>query len=187
MRSITMKRLTHTPRLCSPRVNLRSIHSLRPTQYPAAHSVRHYSQPVNKPNFESRKQSVTDRHRIDRQSTEYTSSGTDSSVADRGDVSFDPNKSLDPEQARELAAKGEPADSPNPLEFSPANPAVSDTSREAEGGRNTWSEKSETKGGFFGAKSKATDGKMGNEDKVFKGFDRRKEGQTPTVVPPGSR
>jgi hypothetical protein len=179
-----MKRLIHSPRPCSPRLNLETIQPLRITSQPPAF-IRANSDSRLSQNFDSRKKAQTDTQHLDRQSTEYTASGTDSSVADRGDVSFDPAKSLDPQQARELAGKGTAA--ANPLEVSPANPAVSSTSREVEGGRDSWSQKSETRG-FFGEKAKATDGKVGEQHKrVFKGFDRRKEGQTPRYIKPGSR
>lgn len=182
-----MKRLVASPRPSSLRLTPQAIHALRfPTQTSAV--PRTYASGTVDKNFDSRKAAIADRHKLDSQSTEYSGSGTDDAVAERSDVSFDPAKSLDPEQARELTGRGGDHET-NPLEVSPANRAVSETSREAEGGRNTESVKGETTSYFSKTTLKKGDGKMGmgGEKKVFKGFDRRKEGQTPTYIKPGSR
>lgn len=184
-----MKRLIASPRPSSPRLTPQTVHALRfPPQTPPP-SRTYASGGTFDKNFDSRKAAVTDRHRLDSQSIDYTGSGTDAAVAERSDVSFDPSKSsVDPEQARKLAGQGGDH-KVNPLEVSPANRAVSETSREAEGGRNTVSVKGETMSYFSKTTVKKGDRKMGmgGEKKVFKGFDRRQERQTPTVVKPGSR
>lgn len=178
LRRCTMKRLITSPRASSPRLNLETIQALR-LHPQATPSPRAYSEAVDK-NFDSRKAAIADRHRLDSQTTENTGTGTDASVAERADVSFDPTKSLDPEHARQRAGQGE--SNINPLEVSSANKDVSETSREAETGRDTVSVRKETTS-YFSKTLKAGHGEAGE----FKGFDRRKEGQTPTYVKPGSR
>ncbi|KAI6244619.1 hypothetical protein HI914_07411 [Erysiphe necator] len=69
-----------------------------------------------------------DRESMDPTSTEYSKSGTDSSVAAEGKASFDPNVTK-PEQIKDLAGKG---NEQNPLEVSPANTELSKSTKRSE-------------------------------------------------------
>lgn len=130
------------------------------TAYRGANSStdRPATQTVNQ-DFNDKKSTHLERDKVYGQSAEYTGSGTDDAVAARQDIAFNASKtaSLDPEHARKEAGKGDV--DVNPLEVSPANREVSETSREIEGGAGEHVEvKKETKTYKF---TKSADGKMG--------------------------
>lgn len=67
---------------------------------------------------------------MDTQPNEYAKSGTDAATA-HDSAAFDPKSSNDPEEARKQADNG---DGDNPLDVSPANPALSSGTSEVSGG-----------------------------------------------------
>lgn len=134
--------------------------------------------------FESKKLAQDDRNKIDGQTTEYSQSGTDNAVAAQN-ISFEPSQSKDPRDA--ISNAGGPSTLSNPLEVSPADPDLSTTTSEAQTAidQKTTMSQSRTYYGPSG-KSKTTVSTI-EKKKVHKGFDRRKPGQSPTIIKPGSR
>lgn len=76
---------------------------------------------------------MEDRHAIDRQSDETSKSGTDDVVAAQSNISFGKNE--DETDHSELLSKAGRQDHwSNPLDVSPANPRMSESTTEVEGG-----------------------------------------------------
>ncbi|KAK5083894.1 hypothetical protein LTR05_006401 [Lithohypha guttulata] len=98
-----------------------------------------------------------DREKIDRQSDEYSKSGTEEETAAQDHAAFDPNSSNDPEEAMKEAGKGNDV---NPLDASPANPGLSSGTSEVSGGADK--KKSEGGGGREGG-GDSTGAKSGGE------------------------
>ncbi|KAI9886093.1 MAG: Protein kinase C-like 1 [Watsoniomyces obsoletus] len=104
-----------------------------------------------------------DKDSINREATEYSKSGTDDSTAAQEEASFDPNiTSPDAEQAKAGEGMGvsnqnrPEVSQPNPLDVSPANPEVSKTRPDDEGGPEHAPgerERSRTSGGGSGKKN----------------------------------
>lgn len=120
---------------------------------------------------------------IDTQTSEYSKSGSDDAVAAMQTTSFDPSEPTDPEESKERLSKHS---SNNPLEISPANRTISDTTSEIEGGST---DKRKTGGSTYAGDSsrKSKPSELLDEKKVGSGFDRRKKGETPATFAPGSR
>ena len=72
-----------------------------------------------------------DRTKIDRQSNEYSKSGTDDNLAAQSRTSFDPTRSNDPADSR--VTSGHDNSSNNPLDVSPANREISQGTEEETG------------------------------------------------------
>lgn len=111
-----------------------------------------------------------DRSKIDRQSTEYSKSGTDDAVANQ-ETSFDPRRARNPEEARdEIDRKGTRY---KPLNVSPANPSVSS---DAEGQyrvkRKDGDKRTTTT--YHGNPSMKIQSTGANQEKVYAGSDTRK-------------
>lgn len=79
---------------------------------------------------QKQKEAQLDRTKIDRQSNEYSKSGTDDASAEQENAAFDPNSSNDPKEAMKEAGKG----SDQPLDMSPADPEVSSGTSEVSPG-----------------------------------------------------
>lgn len=79
---------------------------------------------------ESKKLAHKDNLHIDRQSYEYTASGTDDAIGGEQQLSYDHTVSNDPEEAVKLA--GNLGQKYNPLEVSAANPKVSTVGSQGE-------------------------------------------------------
>jgi hypothetical protein len=72
-----------------------------------------------------------DRHKINTDANEYAKSGTDDTAAGNEEAAFDPNIT-DPQEAKKKAGEGNKV---NPLDASPANPEISQGTRESSGKR----------------------------------------------------
>jgi hypothetical protein len=72
-----------------------------------------------------------DRHKINTDANEYSKSGTDDTAAGNEEAAFDPNIT-DPQEAKRKAGEGNKV---NPLDASPANPEISQGTRESSGNR----------------------------------------------------
>lgn len=79
---------------------------------------------------EAKKDAQLDSKQVDRQSYEYSLSGTDDAVAGQTNIVFEGGKNMSPEEARELA--GQASSEHKTLEFSPANQDISETGINAE-------------------------------------------------------
>jgi hypothetical protein len=120
---------------------------------------------------------------IDTQTSEYSKSGSDDAVAAMHTTSFDPSEPTDPEESKERLSKHSLN---NPLEVSPANKTISDTTSEMEGGGT---DRRKTGGSTYAGDSsrKSKPSELLDEKKVGSGFDRRKKSETPATFAPGSR
>lgn len=132
-------RLTFRRALSSTqRLSIRSYHA---SPFRLAATQGHDSTSHPNPQREAQK----DREKIDRQSNEYSKSGTEEATAAQDKAAFDPNSSNDPDEARKEAGKGNDV---NPLDASPANPELSSGTSEVSGGADK--KKSEEGGGRQG-------------------------------------
>lgn len=103
------------------------LRSYRASPFRLAATEGHDSTQHPNPQREAQK----DREKIDRQSNEYSKSGTEEETAAQDKAAFDPNSSNDPEEAMKEAGKGNDV---NPLDASPANPGLSSGTSEVSGG-----------------------------------------------------
>jgi len=124
------------------------------------------------------------RHNIDRQSDETSKSGTDDAVAAQSTLSFDPDRSGDPEQVRRETARS----NSNPLEASPANREMSTGTVEVEGGTGTKTAEVTVKEGSYRRESGTKKAEAGFEKKAFAGSSKvAKDKERPPMIRPGSR
>lgn len=79
---------------------------------------------------ENKRDAQLESKNIDRQSYEYSLSGTDDAVAGQTNIVFDGSKNVTPEEARELS--GRASSKHKTLEFSPANSDISNTGIDVE-------------------------------------------------------
>ncbi|KAI1615681.1 hypothetical protein EDD36DRAFT_433396 [Exophiala viscosa] len=125
-----------------------------------------------------KKQAQQNRHKIDRQSYEYSQSGTDDAVASQS-ISFE-NKSTDPEALRK--ASGKENDWSNPLDASPANQSMSAQTVEVRGDETTPTNSVTKEKGMSRSESTTKSGKPGAEKQVFAGSTKAaKEKRVPMV------
>lgn len=128
-----------------------------------------------------KKQAQQNRHKIDRQSYEYSQSGTDDAVAAQS-TSFD-NKSTDPEALRE--ASGKENKWSNPLNASPANRSMSQHTDEVRGDETTRPVTKEK--GMSRSDSSTKSAKPGFEKEAFAGSSKTGKKEYPQMVEQGSR
>lgn len=135
------------------------------------------------------RQAQEDSTGIDRQSNEYSKTGSDDAVADLENVSFESSAKDDPESANERVNRAGNMRN-NPLEVSPANRKVSEHTAEIAGDAGTHAARtpSTQSGSSYHAES-SRKVKSSEQKKDFKGFDRRskEEKESPHSVIPGSR
>ncbi|KAK4944341.1 hypothetical protein LTR10_016227 [Elasticomyces elasticus] len=127
---------------------------------------------------EQKKQAQQNRHKIDRQSYEYSQSGTDDAVASQS-VAFE-NKSTDPEALRE--ASGKENNWSNPLHASPANQSMSAQTVEVRGDETTPTKSVSKEKGMSRSEPTTKSGKPGAEKQAFAGSTKAaKEKRVPMV------
>ena len=135
------------------------------------------------------RQAQEDATGIDRQSNEYSKTGSDDAVAGLENVSFEPSTKDSPEAANERVNRAGDMRN-NPLEVSPANRKVSEHTAEIDGDAGTHAARtpSNQSGSSYHAES-SRKVKSSAPKKEFKGFDRRskEEKDSPHSVIPGSR
>lgn len=103
----------------------------RSQAYLQPHSHRSLSTTHTHLSSESDKKSaVKDREKINTDADEYSQSTTDDDTARNEEAAFNPNIT-DPQEAKEKAGEGNDS---NPLDASPANPALSQGTAEEQGG-----------------------------------------------------
>jgi hypothetical protein len=121
------------PRLSS---SLRAAHRL--TALSPARSSPILIQPLSlstrlnaESNTNPQKDAQQDREKINTDANEYAKSGTDDTTAGNEEAAFDTNHP-DPQEAKRKAGEGNDV---NPLDVSPANPEISQPTREGSGER----------------------------------------------------
>jgi len=114
---------TRVPRNLNHLTRPRSLY-----QYFSTTTPRSFAQQNQNPDQETTHQRAAqlDREKIDRDSNEYSKSGTDESSAANEEAAFDPNIT-DPQEAKKKAGEGNRG---NPLDTSPASPEISQGTRE---------------------------------------------------------
>jgi hypothetical protein len=80
-------------------------------------------------NPDPKREAVESRHNINTAADEYAQSGSDDSAAKNEQAAF--GRESDPQKAKQKAGEGNEV---NPLDASPANPEISQTTSEVEGG-----------------------------------------------------
>ena len=135
------------------------------------------------------RQAQQDPTAIDRQSNEYSKSGSDDAVAGLENVSFEPSAKEKAEAVNEHVDQARDMRN-NPLEVSPANRKVSEHTAEIDGDAGAHAAKtSSTQSGSSYHAESSRKVKSSDQKKDFKGFDRRSkaEKESPHSVIPGSR
>ena len=144
----------------------------------------HQDKAASKTDIQNKRSAQQNLHGIDRQSYEYSLSGTDDAVAQENTVSFDPTQSTDPAHAKDMAGRNSPEG--NPLEISAANPEVSSAVtevryRKKEKATVTYASQGDRKGKAGGVP----------ENKATAGMDKRRSDRPQDVragsMAPGSR
>ncbi|KEF53221.1 uncharacterized protein A1O9_10669 [Exophiala aquamarina CBS 119918] len=135
---------------------------------------------------------MENRHSIDRQSDETSKSGTDDVVAAQSNISFGKNEhGNDPSEL--LSNAGRRDHWSNPLDASPANPSMSESTAEVEAGAKKKTVIIEQKASYMGKKRVGEHNvEAGFEKRVFAGSttggkQKGKGHQDPPVVEQGVR
>ena len=136
---------------------------------------------------------MEDRNAIDRQSDETSKSGTDDVVAAQSNISFSTNEhDNDPSELRSKASRQ--THWSNPLNASPANPSMSESTAEVEGGAKKKTVIIEEEKGTYRGKKRDGEYKLeaGFEKRVFAGSttggkQKGKGHQDPPLVEQGVR
>jgi hypothetical protein len=142
---------------------------------------------------QEKREAMEDRHTIDRQSDETSKSGTDDVVAAQSNISFNTNEhDNDPSELRFKASRQ--THWSNPLNASPANPSMSESTAEVEGGAKKKTVIIEEEKGTYSGKKRAGECKLeaGFEKRVFAGSttggkQKGKGHQDPPLVEQGVR